>query len=176
MADDGRAALTAGGVTDKKFVNETKYQTKRYIWVDFLAEGGPILCWAKGISKKENKCKSISLLEATAFVTGMPLKVSTAEITKQRMDGSRCLCIIHPNNKAVKDGVDLRFADRSTRDLWFSTLNGVNDSPEKLSLTKMLVANATVECPATQQSFETMFSGGMPIDAKGQFFTNVGNT
>jgi len=165
---DPRTILSEGGVIDKKMVNETKYQTKRYLWVDSSTPSQPVLCWAKGASKNEKKYKTLLLSEALAIVIGMPLKVSTNDIKKYQMDGSKCLCIIHPG-KEYKGGVDLRFQEKETRDLWFTTLNGMIESPEKLSLNKMLVANATVECPPFDGSLQTLFHGGDPIEIKGKF-------
>ena len=162
---DPRMVLFEGGVIDKKLVNETKYQDKRYLWVDSSTPSQPVLCWAKGTVKNEKKYKTLLLSEALAFVVGMPLKVNAGDIRKYQMDGSKCLCIIHPA-KEFKGGVDLRFQDKQTRDVWFTTLNGLTESPEKLSLNKMLVANATVECPPTDGSLKTLFHGGDVIGLK----------
>lgn len=162
---DARHVLDEGGVIDKKMVTETKYQTKRFVWVDSSTPSQPVLCWSKGTSKNEKKYKTMLLSEALAFVVGMPLKVNSGDIRKYQMDGSKCLCIIHPA-KEFKGGVDLRFENKETRDLWFTTLNALTDCPEKLSLNKMLVANATVECPPSDGSLKTLFHGGEAIDVQ----------
>ena len=162
---DPRRILDAGGVIDKKMVNETKYQTKRFIWVDSSTPSQPVLCWAKGTVKNEKKYKILLLSEALAIIIGMPLKVGSGDVKKYQMDGSTSLCVIHPG-KEFKGGVDLRFPDQATRDLWFTTLNGLIESPETLSLNKMLVANATVECPPSDGSLKTLFHGGEAIEIK----------
>lgn len=159
----GKTILSAGCVLDKKMVNEVKYQTKRYLWVDFSSPELPLLCWSKGNTKNEKKFKSLDLAQATAYLVGMPLKVSAREITAHQMDGSKCLCIVHAG-KGLKGGVDLRFPDRNSRDLWYTTLNGASESPVNLSLNKMLIANVTVEVPANAPSLSTVFVGGETIE------------
>jgi hypothetical protein len=161
-------ALSEGGVIDKKLVSETKYQDKRFLWVDSTTPAQPVLCWAKGVKKDPKNFKTMPLSEALAFVADMPLSVTPVDIKKFSMDGTTSLCILHPG-KEYKGGVDLRFKDKATRDIWYSTLNALVQSPEKLSLNKMLVANATVECPPTDGSLKTLFHGGDPISVKSAF-------
>ena len=101
------ASIFVGLEIEQKFTNKNAYEDK-FVWVDAKASTIHLSQYLK----KDKRHKEASLTDIANVQPGLPIKYDKSD-SKLQLDPSCCLTI---NFK--KGGIDLKFKDKATRDLW----------------------------------------------------------
>lgn len=115
---DMNSSVFEGLEIQQKFTNKSSYDT-RFVWVNLHSR----TIHMSQYMTKDRRHKEATLADVTAVVAGPPAKgrrVSNGK-ANENLNESCCLTI----NFKRGGGIDLIFATKTERDLWFSTLKRI---------------------------------------------------
>lgn len=109
---DANASIFVGLEIEQKFTNKNAFEDK-FVWVDAKASTIHLSQYVK----KDKRHKEASLADIANVQPGLPVKYDKSD-SKLKLDPTCCLTI---NFK--KGGIDLKFKDKTTRDLWAEVIS-----------------------------------------------------